>query len=74
MRTTGFMGGRIEFFQSAEFYFRPEKFSHKYSECFTIDITVKAEDFVRLLPEHDMTPALEIMAEVRAYFQGKVFI
>ncbi|KAG8948034.1 hypothetical protein FRC04_010076 [Tulasnella sp. 424] len=32
-------------------------------------MTVKAEDFITLLPQHDMTPALEIMAEVRAYFQ-----
>lgn len=34
-------------------------------------ITVKAEDLITLLPQHDMTPALDIMAEVRAYFQGK---
>ncbi|KAG9043513.1 hypothetical protein FS837_009473, partial [Tulasnella sp. UAMH 9824] len=32
-------------------------------------ITVKAEEFIALLPQHDMTPALDIMAEVRAYFQ-----
>ncbi|KAG8891273.1 hypothetical protein FRC01_014793, partial [Tulasnella sp. 417] len=32
-------------------------------------ITVKAEDFITLLPKHDMNPALDIMAEVRAYFQ-----
>ncbi|KIO31593.1 hypothetical protein M407DRAFT_67741 [Tulasnella calospora MUT 4182] len=30
---------------------------------------VKAEDFAKLLPEDDLSPALEIMAEVRAYFQ-----
>lgn len=35
-------------------------------------ITVKAEDFVMLLPQHDLTPALDIMAEVRAYFQGNL--
>ncbi|KAG8918974.1 hypothetical protein FRC01_001552 [Tulasnella sp. 417] len=32
-------------------------------------ITAKAEDFVMLLPQHDLTSALDIMAEVRAYFQ-----
>ncbi|KIO31589.1 hypothetical protein M407DRAFT_19338 [Tulasnella calospora MUT 4182] len=32
-------------------------------------MTVKTEDFIALLPQHDMTPALEIMAEVRAYFE-----
>ncbi|KIO31586.1 hypothetical protein M407DRAFT_19334 [Tulasnella calospora MUT 4182] len=32
-------------------------------------ITAKAEDFVMLLPQHDLTAALDIMAEVRAYFQ-----
>ncbi|KAG8918972.1 hypothetical protein FRC01_001550 [Tulasnella sp. 417] len=32
-------------------------------------MTVKAEEFIALLPQHDMTPALDIMAEVRAYFQ-----
>ncbi|KAG8948032.1 hypothetical protein FRC04_010074 [Tulasnella sp. 424] len=32
-------------------------------------ISVKAEDFIMLLPQHDLTSALEIMAEVRAYFQ-----
>ncbi|KAG9043509.1 hypothetical protein FS837_009469 [Tulasnella sp. UAMH 9824] len=32
-------------------------------------ITIKAEDFVMLLPQQDLTPALDIMAEVRAYFQ-----
>ncbi|KAG8948033.1 hypothetical protein FRC04_010075 [Tulasnella sp. 424] len=32
-------------------------------------ITVKAEDFITLLPQHDVTTALDIMAEVRAYFQ-----
>lgn len=32
--------------------------------------SVKAEDFAKLLPEDDLSPALEIMAEVRAYFQG----
>ncbi|KIO31592.1 hypothetical protein M407DRAFT_19341 [Tulasnella calospora MUT 4182] len=32
-------------------------------------MTVKAEDFIALLPQHDMNPALDIMAEVRAYFQ-----
>ncbi|KAG8919403.1 hypothetical protein FRC01_001302 [Tulasnella sp. 417] len=32
-------------------------------------IAIKAEDFSKLLPEDDLTPALEIMAEVRAYFQ-----
>ncbi|KAG8974096.1 hypothetical protein FRC05_007844 [Tulasnella sp. 425] len=32
-------------------------------------ITINAEDFVMLLPQHDLTPALDIMAEVRAYFQ-----
>ncbi|KAG9036512.1 hypothetical protein FS837_001657 [Tulasnella sp. UAMH 9824] len=31
--------------------------------------SVKAEDFAKLLPEDDLSPALEIMAEVRAYFQ-----
>lgn len=30
-----------------------------------------AEDLARLLPEDDNAPALEIMAEVRAYFQGE---
>ena len=30
-----------------------------------------AADFSKLVPDDDMTPALEIMAEVRAYFQGK---
>ncbi|KIO31590.1 hypothetical protein M407DRAFT_218712 [Tulasnella calospora MUT 4182] len=32
-------------------------------------LTVKAEDLIMLLPKHDMNPALDIMAEVRAYFQ-----
>lgn len=32
---------------------------------------VKADDFVKLRPaDHELTPALEIMADVRAYFQG----
>lgn len=34
-------------------------------------MNVKAEDLIALLPQHDMTPALEIMAEVRAYFQSR---
>ncbi|KAG8994202.1 hypothetical protein FRB90_000510, partial [Tulasnella sp. 427] len=32
-------------------------------------IAVKAEDLIGLLPKHDLSPALDIMAEVRAYFQ-----
>ena len=31
---------------------------------------VKAEDLPKLLPPDRMAPALEIMADVRAYFQG----
>jgi hypothetical protein len=34
---------------------------------------VVAEDLPRLLPSDSMEPALLIMAEVRAYFQGKWF-
>ena len=34
---------------------------------------IKAEDLANLLPPDRMAPALEIMAEVRAYFQGKIF-
>ncbi|KAG9043508.1 hypothetical protein FS837_009468 [Tulasnella sp. UAMH 9824] len=37
-------------------------------------IHIKAEDFVMLLPQHDLTPALDMMAEVRAYFQGKLHV
>jgi hypothetical protein len=32
---------------------------------------VVAADLVKLLPDNDMSPALDIMAEVRAYFQGQ---
>ncbi|KAG8987402.1 hypothetical protein FRB90_003368 [Tulasnella sp. 427] len=32
-------------------------------------ITVSAEDLITLLPQHDTSQALDIMAEVRAYFQ-----
>ena len=32
---------------------------------------IKAEDLANLLPTDRMAPALEIMAEVRAYFQGQ---
>ncbi|KAG8984096.1 hypothetical protein FRB90_005571, partial [Tulasnella sp. 427] len=32
-------------------------------------ITVSAEDLIILLPQHDTSQALDIMAEVRAYFQ-----
>lgn len=31
---------------------------------------IHAEDLAKLLPEDPMGPAVEIMAEVRAYFQG----
>ena len=31
---------------------------------------IKAEELPRLLPSDSMEPALVIMAEVRAYFQG----
>ena len=34
---------------------------------------VKAEDLAKLLPPDKMEPALEIMADVRAYFQGMCF-
>lgn len=34
---------------------------------------VKAEDLVKLLPPDRMDPALNIMADVRAYFQGELF-
>jgi hypothetical protein len=37
-----------------------------------IGITVKAEDLPRLLPSDPMEAALNIMASVRAYFQGKI--
>jgi hypothetical protein len=33
---------------------------------------IKAEDLANLLPPDRMAPALEIMAEVRAYFQGEI--
>jgi hypothetical protein len=36
-----------------------------------IGLSVKMEDLPRLLPPDDMEPALNIMAEVRAYFQGE---
>ena len=32
---------------------------------------VSAEDIPQILPADDMDPALDIMSEVRAYFQGK---
>ena len=32
---------------------------------------ILAKDLSRLLPDDDTDPALNIMAEVRAYFQGK---
>ena len=32
---------------------------------------VQASDLVKLLPNDSMDPALEVMAEVRAYFQGE---
>lgn len=32
---------------------------------------VKAEDLPKLLPPDRMAPALEIMADVRGYFQGR---
>ena len=35
---------------------------------------VRADDLAKLLPPDKMEPALEIMAGVRAYFQGKYFI
>jgi hypothetical protein len=35
---------------------------------------VKPEDSPRLLPPDNMAPALVIMADVRAYFQGMFFI
>lgn len=34
---------------------------------------VKAEDLAKLFPPDKMEPALEIMADVRAYFQGMFF-
>jgi hypothetical protein len=37
-----------------------------------IGITAKAEDLPRLLPSDPMEAALNIMASVRAYFQGKI--
>jgi hypothetical protein len=41
------------------------------SNLAAIGITgVKAEDLAKLLPHDSMEPALAIMAEVRAYFQG----
>ena len=33
---------------------------------------IKADDLGNLLPPDRMAPALEIMAEVRAYFQGEI--
>ena len=33
---------------------------------------IKAEDLANLLPPDHMAPALGIMADVRAYFQGKI--
>lgn len=44
------------------------------SNLSSFGIQIKAEDFVMLLPQHDLTPALDIMAEVRAYFQGKLHV
>jgi hypothetical protein len=35
---------------------------------------VKPEDLLKLLPPDPMDPALVIMADVRAYFQGKWFV
>ncbi|EEB89482.1 hypothetical protein MPER_12412 [Moniliophthora perniciosa FA553] len=37
-----------------------------------IGVQAKPEDIQRLLPPDDMEPALKIMAEFRAYFQGEV--
>jgi hypothetical protein len=36
-------------------------------------IGVKPEDLAKLIPPDGMEPALVIMADVRAYFQGTVF-
>ncbi|KIO31584.1 hypothetical protein M407DRAFT_67645 [Tulasnella calospora MUT 4182] len=44
------------------------------SNLSSFGIQIKAEDFVMLLPQHDLTPALDIMAEVRAYFQGELYL
>lgn len=35
---------------------------------------IKAEDLAKLFPPDKMEPALEIMADVRAYFQGMSFV
>ncbi|ESK87720.1 hypothetical protein Moror_1821 [Moniliophthora roreri MCA 2997] len=37
-----------------------------------IGVEAKPEDIQRLLPPDEMEPALKIMAEVRAYFQGEI--
>jgi hypothetical protein len=38
-----------------------------------IKMTVKPEDLAKLLPADQMGPALVVMADVRAYFQGQSF-
>ena len=35
---------------------------------------IKPEDLPRLFPSDSMEPALMIMADVRAYFQGNCFV
>ncbi|KIO31591.1 hypothetical protein M407DRAFT_19340 [Tulasnella calospora MUT 4182] len=39
--------------------------NHAIANLANFGITAKAEDFVMLLPQHDLTSALEIMAEVK---------
>jgi hypothetical protein len=34
---------------------------------------LQAADLAKLLPSDEMEPAINIMAEVRAYFQGNIF-
>lgn len=58
-----------------EFYHRGRAINAALSALSSIGIEgICPADFINLLPSDDMGPALDIMAEVRAYFQGTFLV